>query len=184
MLISGNLGGPLLVTIKAALFFFPWPLEMSTTPTCPLLEIAAVCSYITGNSCQKRSLYARLFSIRLGLLCRLWCLFWELDWFSLRRTAVNGLEEDMGSQTDGDCLGASNRTQYCWTHGPYEYCSICSTCVEMTSFLWTSESTWGTPDAAQFAVCFCDFAKGLDIFWIWDIQALSLLLYTHNLRVL
>lgn len=38
--------------LKLHYFSSPWPLEMSTTPRCPLLEDAAVCGYIAGNSCQ------------------------------------------------------------------------------------------------------------------------------------
>lgn len=41
--------------LKLHYFSSSWPMEMSTTPRCPLLEIAAVCSYITGNSCQRQS---------------------------------------------------------------------------------------------------------------------------------
>lgn len=54
MLNSGNLGGPLLVTIKIALFLFSLTLR-NIYNKMPLLEITAVCSYITGNCCQRRS---------------------------------------------------------------------------------------------------------------------------------
>lgn len=47
--------------LKRHYYSSSWPLEMSTTPRCPLLETAAVCSYITGNSCQRQCWYtARL----------------------------------------------------------------------------------------------------------------------------
>ena len=66
---GGNLGGPAADTVEAALFFFPVTLGNVWNTKMPSRAIAAVCSYITGNSCQRQC--RRLFSQPPGLLCRL-----------------------------------------------------------------------------------------------------------------
>lgn len=101
---GANLGGPLLVAIKAALFFFLWPLEMSTTPRCPLLELAAVCSYITGNSCQRQSQY-------IILLVQVWTPV-QVVLFVLRTCLVH--EEASWSHWAAGSLGFTERCVCLW----------------------------------------------------------------------
>lgn len=81
--------------LKLHYFSSSWPLEMSTTLRCPLLEIAAVCSYITGNSCQRQSQYIALLvpvwtPVQVVLFVLRTCLLLEetssesMDWTKFR----------------------------------------------------------------------------------------------------
>ena len=85
--------------LKLHYFSSSWPLEMSTTPRCPLLEIAAVCSYITGNSCQRQSQC-------LALWVRVWTPV-QVVLFVLRTCLV--LVEASWSQWTGGSLGFTER---------------------------------------------------------------------------
>lgn len=91
--------------LKLHYFSSSWPLEMSTTPRCPLLEIAAVCSYITGNSCQRQSQC-------LALSVRVWTPV-QVVLFVLRTCLV--LVEASWSQWTGGSLGFTERCMCAWT---------------------------------------------------------------------
>lgn len=85
--------------LKLHYFSSSWPLEMSTTLRCPLLEIAAVCSYITGNSCQRQSQY-------IALLVPVWTPV-QVVLFVLRSCLL--LEETSQSQWSGQSSGFMER---------------------------------------------------------------------------
>lgn len=90
--------------LKLHYFSSSWPLEMSTTPRCPPLELAAVCSYITGNSCQRQSQ-------NIILLVQVWTPV-QVVLFVLRTCLVH--EEASWSQWAGGSLGFTERCMCLW----------------------------------------------------------------------